>query len=72
MKTQKISNIPPLIDTDKTITDPLHKSNLLNKHFSSKSTVPGPNDIPPPLDKFDVLSDLSQINTSPIELSKII
>ena len=72
MKNQKVSTIPPLIDNDQTITDPKLKSDLLNQHFASKSTVPCPNDIPPQLNKFNVQSDLSQINTSPIELSKII
>ena len=72
MKTQKVSNIPCLIDSNKTIINPQHKSNLLNKEISSKSTIPGSNEVPPPVDKFEVLSDLSQINTSPNELSEII
>ena len=72
MKNQKISSLPPLVDNDKTITDPKLKSDLLNQHFCSKSTLPNSNDPPPKLNKFDVASDLSQINTSPIELSKII
>ena len=70
--TKLMKRIPPLIDNDQTITDPKLKSDLLNKHFSSKATFASPDDIPPQLDKFDVLSDLSAINTSPIELSKII
>ena len=72
MKNQKVSSIPSLIDNNKTVTDSKQKSDLLNRHFASKSTVPNPNDVPPQLNKFDLVSDLSQINTSPIELSKLI
>ena len=49
MKKQKKSSIPPLIDKDKTITDPKLKSDLLNQHFFSKSTLPNLNDPPPKL-----------------------
>ena len=66
MKKQKKSSIPPLIDKDKTITDPKLKSDLLNQHFWSKSTLHNLNDPSPKLNKFDAASDLSQINTSPI------
>ena len=66
MRNLKISSIPPLIDNNTTITDPKQKSNLLKKHFASKSNVPNSDDPPPILHKFDVLSDISQINTSPI------
>ena len=69
MKNLKISSIPPLVDNDKTITDPKLKSDLLNQHFSSKSTLPNSNDPPPKLNKYDVASDLYQINTSPISVS---
>ena len=72
MKNQKVPSIPPLIDINKTILDPQQKSDLLNQQFSRKATVLNLNDVPPDLDKFDVVSDLSQINTSPIKLSKII
>ena len=72
MKNNKVSNIPPLIDNNCTITDPTNKANLLNSHFAAKSTVTSPTDIPPQLTKHDVLSDLSVINTSSIEVSKII
>ena len=72
MKSQKILTIPPLIENNQTITDSKQKSDLLNKHFANKSTLPGQHDQPPILDKFNTLSDLSQINTSPIEISKII
>ena len=72
MKSQKISTIPPLIENNQTITDSKQKSDLLNKHFANKSTLPGQHDQPHILGKFNTLSDLSQINTSPIEISKII
>ena len=61
-----------LNDNNTTITDPKQKSDLLNQHFASKSKVPNSDDPPPKLHIYDVLSDLSQINTSPVELSKII
>ena len=72
MKNNKVTNIPPLIDNNCTITDPEKKANLLNNHFASKSSVTSPTDTPPLLPKHDVLSDLSVINTSSIEVSKII
>ena len=60
------------MDNTQSITDPKLKIDVLNKQCASKYTVPCPNDNPPKLNKFNVLSDLSQINTSPIELSKVI
>ena len=33
MKSQKVSTIPPIIENNKTVTDPKQKSILLNKHF---------------------------------------
>ena len=72
IKSQKVSSIPPLIENNKTIANPKQRSELLNKHFANKSTLPGLTDAPPILDKIEVMSDWSKINTSPIELSKII
>ena len=44
MKNNKFSNVPPLIEENRTIHDPLEKSNLFNNFFASKSTVQNPND----------------------------
>ena len=71
MNNQKFSTIPPLIDNDRTITDPKLKSDILNKYVASKSTVSYPNDTPPQLNKFNVLSDLSQINTSQLSCPRL-
>ena len=51
MKNTKHSQIPPLTEGDTGINDSQEKSNLFNSFFSSKSTVPNPNDIPPVLEK---------------------
>ena len=61
-----------LIENGKTITDGKSKSEILNNHFTRKAFVDGFNDTPPKLDKHDVLSSLDQINTSPLEVCKII
>ena len=72
LKNLKSSSVPPLIENNVTVTDPKMKSDILNNHFSSKSTVVGNEDNPPFLDKIPVLSDLNYINTSHIEVAKII
>ena len=72
MKNTKVSSIPPLLENDETVHDPKEKADLLNKHFASKSDVQDRDDIPPTPVKFDVQSPLNVINTSPIEVSKII
>ena len=71
LRTSKCSDIPTIIENGESVTDPKKKADILNQHFSSKATVPGENDNPPHLNKFDVLSDLSNFNTSPLELGKI-
>ena len=49
------------------------KAELLNSHFASKTNIQGVDDEVPFLDKKDnIFSELSNMNTSPIELSKII
>ena len=72
MNSQKYSKIPPLLEKDKIINDSKQKSDILNKHFSSKSCVNGDEDEPPILTYKDVLEPLCSFNTSPIEVSKII
>ena len=72
LRNSKSSSLPPLIENDQTITDPKQKAIILNQKNSSKASVIGENDVPPNLCKFDVLSELSSINTSPLEVGKII
>ena len=55
--TSMCSDIPTIIENGDSVKDPKQKADLLNRHFSSKATVPGKNDNQPNLDKFDVLSD---------------
>ena len=73
MKNQKTSYMPPLIQNDEVVNDAKDKSEILNKLFTDKATVQGSGDQVPILPELDeILSDLSQINTSPIEISKIL
>ena len=48
------------------------KSDLLNKHFSSKSSVPNADDDVPFLPRNPNIPSVCTINTSPMEVSKII
>ena len=72
LRKNKSSTIPPLIENGETVTDPKCKSDLLNNHCADKATVDGSSHTPPNLLKTDVLSSLNQINTSPLEVGKII
>ena len=72
MQNQKVSTIPPIIENNITVTDPKQKAEILNTQFASKSNVHGASDDTPELEKKDNLSSLENINTSPIEISKII
>ena len=72
MNNNKFSSIPALIENGKTITDDQEKSNLLNNHFSAKATVPNPNDEVPLLFRKPEMPKFDSINTSPLEVSKII
>ena len=72
MKNQKFSTVPNLVENENTIVDSLEKSNLLNSFFASKSSVPCPNDPVPSLEKIDGIPSLEYLNTSPIEVAKII
>ena len=73
MKNQKTSTIPPLIQNSLVINDPQDKSELLNYLFVGKATVSGSDDPVPilPINN-SVLTSLSSINTSPIEVSKVL
>ena len=72
MKNTKFSTIPPLVENDTTVQDPLQKSNIFNTFFASKSTVPNFQDPAPHLDRKDGVSSLDSLNTSPIEIAKLI
>ena len=72
MKNLKFSTLPPLVENDITVQDPLEKSNILNDFFASKSTVPSPNDPVPVLVRKEGVPSLDSLNTSPIEIAKII
>ena len=72
MKNNKFSNIPPLVENNITVQDPLEQSNIFNKHFAAKATVPNENDPVPILQRKDGVSDLSALNTSPIKVAKIV
>ena len=72
MKNQKYSSISSLIDNGTTTDDPLQKAELLNKTFSSKSTVKNSDDDVPHLEKKEHIPSFDMINTSPFEIAKII
>ena len=72
MKNEKFSNIPPLVENDITINDSLAKSNLLNGFFASKSSVKNYRDSAPELEPLENISLLGSVNTSPIEIGKLI
>ena len=72
MKTQKVSNIPPILDNGKVVTDAQAKCKIFNDYFASKAAVPGnDNQVPnlPPRD--DINENLSNVNTSYIEIAKL-
>ena len=72
MKNNKVSEIPPIIDKDKVVTDAKSKSDIFNTFFAEKATVSGAGDPAPELPlKEDIFEKLSQINTSPIEVAKL-
>ena len=72
MKNNKVSEIPPILDKDKVVTDAKSKSDIFNTFFADKATVSGADDPAPELPpKEDIFEKLSQINTSPIEVAKL-
>ena len=72
MKNNKFSQNPPLIENDLTINDAKQKSEIFNTFFASKSSVLNDLDDPPFLQKIENVPSLEQINTSPIEIAKLI
>ena len=55
-----------------TVQDPLDRSNIFNHFFASKSTVKDLNDPVPNLQRKEGVSSLNTLNTSPIEVARII
>ena len=72
MKNNKFLPTPPLIEGNETIKDPKLKSEIFNEYFASKSNVQGHNDEPPLLERLNHVQNLCMINTSPIEVGKLI
>ena len=72
MKTNKYTTIPPLIENNSSIQDPKTKANIFNDFFASKSSVTNPQDEPPLLPRKEVISVLKCINTSPVEVGKLV
>ena len=72
MKNNKFSNIPPLIENNVTVNDPSEQSNIFNTFFASKSTVQNANDPVPCLTRKEGINDINTLNTSPLEVAKII
>ena len=72
MHNEKYCSVPTLIEDNETINDTKTKCDLLNQHFASKSTVPNPNQTVPDLDPICTKDKLNTINTSPIEVAKLI
>ena len=70
--TGKDANIPPLIDNDQVINDPLKKAQIFNKFFASKSKIQGKNETPPKLDPIPTISDLDDITTSHYQIGQLI
>ena len=73
MRTQKVSSVPPIIENGEIITDSQEKANIFNNFFAQKATVDGNDDqVPPLLQREDILSPIKQFNTSPFELGHLI
>ena len=73
IRTQKVSSVPPIIENGEIITDSQQKANIFNNFFSDKATVSGNNDpVPPLITREDIISPITQFNTSPFEHGHII
>ena len=72
MKNNKFTNIPSLIENNSEIHDPLEQSNIFNDFFASKSSVQNPEDPVPFLQRKEGIVPLNMINTSPIEIARIV
>ena len=71
MKNNKFSAIAPLYENQEVINDSGEKGRIFNTHFASKSNLIGNNDDPPILQKKDY-PELFILNTSPLEVAKLI
>ena len=71
-RTSKSNVIPPIIENGKIVNDPLQKANIFNEHFTGKSNVINPNDIPPTLDAFTTNEALENLDTSHFEIGPLI
>jgi hypothetical protein len=73
IRTQKVSSVPPINSNGGVVTNSQEKANIFNNFFADKATVPGNGDPVPPLQpRDDILTPLTQFNTSPFELAHII
>ena len=72
MKNNKFSCISPLNENDEIIHDSNQKSEIFNKYFASNSTLSGGNDNPPNVERLENIPDLTMLNTSPLEVDKLI
>ena len=72
MKNNKFLPTPPLLEDNETVKNPKLKSEIFNRYFASKSNVQGHDDEPPILERLNNIQNLSMINTSPIEVGKLI
>ena len=71
-KKNKHSSIPPLSEKDEIIVSEKEKTNIFNKFFSEKSTLPTAEEDPPELERLEDVPELSVLNTSPFEVSRFI
>ena len=71
MNNTKYSSIASLIEDGKVIEDSQQKSDILNKYFTNKAKVDGDEDEIPLLDKKENIESLNNVNTSPIEIAKL-
>ncbi len=71
-KTGKDSCIPPLIEGDQVIHDPLAKANIFNNHFVTKSKLDNFDESPPTTEHSDTATTLDNVFTSTYEVGQLI
>ena len=72
MKNNKFSPTPPLLEGGNIVKEPKQKSDIFNEFFASKSYVDGFDDEPPNLERLENVKNLCMINTSPLEVGKLV
>ena len=72
MNNKKFTSIPTIIENGINKTKPEEKANILNTYFASKSSVTNPEDEVPLLNPKVNYNKFENINTSPIEIAKIV